>query len=62
MSEEGKQPREKTMVRVAGDVYQAMKRLAEKHDRALTGEIRQACLAWLERHGEPLEGPPALEE
>ena len=47
----GDQHRSNHLVRIAPDVFRAMKALAEENDRPLTREIRQALIAWLEDQG-----------
>jgi hypothetical protein len=47
------------LVRIPVDVFEAIRRLAEKNDRPITREIRQALIAWLEAKG---EWPPKGEE
>ena len=56
----GGEHRGKAMVRIPADVFDAMRRLADKNDRPLTREIRQALIAWLESKGEwpPPGGAP----
>lgn len=52
------QHRSPHMVRLAADVYEAMKSLAAENDRPMTREIRQALIAHLEAagHWPPQEG------
>lgn len=40
------------MVRLAPDVFEALKRSAQKGNRALTREVRAALIAWLIAQGE----------
>ena len=45
-------PRDTTTIRLPRDLVEAVRRIAERHDRSLTAEMRVALRAYVEQHEE----------